>query len=146
MAVFAFRPPRLGSSPFASRPSTTPAPCWTGQARVAALDRGVRFVYVHLDDALERVVGGDERCQLVRWLIDGWVFASVGIREADAEELRTALLAAAGNSEARLGVVNSYGQRYIIDFELVRQGRTVRIRLALGPGRPCSPCWQRVVR
>ena len=56
------------------------------------------------------------------------VFASVGIREADAEELRTALLAAARNAEALPGVVNSYGQRYIVDFDLVRQGRTVRIR------------------
>src|SRR5712692_8949173 len=56
------------------------------------------------------------------------VFASVGIREADAEELRTALLAAASNAEARLGLLNSYGQRFIIDFELVRQDRTVRVR------------------
>ena len=49
------------------------------------------------------------------------VFASVGILEANAEELRTALFAAAGNGAARLGVVNSYGQRYIVDFELVRE-------------------------
>ena len=56
------------------------------------------------------------------------VFASVGIRESDAEELRARLLEAASNSEARLGVANPYGQRYIIDFDLVRQGRTVRIR------------------
>lgn len=56
------------------------------------------------------------------------VFASVGIQEADAEELRSALLAAAGNAEARLGTANMYGQRYIVDFELVRQGRNIRIR------------------
>jgi len=56
------------------------------------------------------------------------VFASVGVREADAEELRTALLAAAGNTEARLGVANVHGQRYVVDFDLVRHGRTVRIR------------------
>jgi hypothetical protein len=56
------------------------------------------------------------------------VFASVGIREADAEEIRTALLAAAGNAEARLGTANVYGQRYIVDFDLVRQSRTVSIR------------------
>ena len=56
------------------------------------------------------------------------VFASVGIREANAEELRTALLAAASNAEARLGVANPYGQRFIVDFDLVRQGRTVSIR------------------
>jgi hypothetical protein len=56
------------------------------------------------------------------------VFASVGIREGDAEELRTDLLRAAANGEAQLGMLNEYGQRYIIDFDLVRQNRTVRIR------------------
>lgn len=58
------------------------------------------------------------------------VFASVGIRQTDAEELRTALLHAAANAEAWLGMANSFGQRYIIDFDLVRQGRTVKIRSA----------------
>jgi hypothetical protein len=56
------------------------------------------------------------------------VFAAVGIREADAEELRAALLAAAGGAETEPGVANLYGQRYIIDFDLVRQGKVVRIR------------------
>ncbi|MBI5085488.1 MAG: hypothetical protein HZB13_12925, partial [Acidobacteria bacterium] len=56
------------------------------------------------------------------------VFASVGIREADAEELRSALLAAAKDTNAEIGIANVYGQRYILDFDLVRQGRTVRIR------------------
>jgi hypothetical protein len=56
------------------------------------------------------------------------VFASVGIREPDAEELRSALLAAARDGDASLGTANPYGQRYIVDFDLVRQGRTVRIR------------------
>ena len=56
------------------------------------------------------------------------VLASVGIRQADAEELRTALLAAACNAEARLGSANPYGQRYIVDFDLVRQERSVRVR------------------
>ena len=56
------------------------------------------------------------------------VFASVGIREADAEELLTALLAAAGGADAQIGIANVYGQRYIVDFDLMRQGRTVRIR------------------
>ena len=37
-------------------------------------------------------------------------FASVGIREADAEELRTALLAAAAGADAEIGVANVYGQ------------------------------------
>ena len=56
------------------------------------------------------------------------VFASVGIRETDAEELRTALLRAARDAEAQASVFDAYGQRYIVDLELVRQGRTVRIR------------------
>jgi hypothetical protein len=56
------------------------------------------------------------------------VFASVGIRDADAEELRMALLVAAADTDAEIGVANVYGQRYIVDFDLVRQGRVVRIR------------------
>ncbi|HXP87140.1 MAG TPA: hypothetical protein VN841_20585 [Bryobacteraceae bacterium] len=55
------------------------------------------------------------------------VFASVGIREADGEELRSALLRAANDAEAKLGVLNVYGQRYVVDFELAHQ-RNVRIR------------------
>jgi hypothetical protein len=56
------------------------------------------------------------------------VFASLGIREADAEELRSAILAAAEGSDAEMGTANVYGQRYVVDFDLVRQGRVVRIR------------------
>jgi hypothetical protein len=56
------------------------------------------------------------------------VFASFGIREADAEELQAAIVAAAIDAEARLGAANPYGQRYIVDFDFVRRGRTVRIR------------------
>lgn len=56
------------------------------------------------------------------------MFASVGIGPADAAVLRDALLAAARNAEARLGVANPYGQRYIVDFDLVREGQTVRVR------------------
>ena len=56
------------------------------------------------------------------------VFASIGFRESDAEELRAALLAAANNTEARVGIANPYGERYIVDFDLIRQGRTVKIR------------------
>jgi hypothetical protein len=56
------------------------------------------------------------------------VFASVGIRDADAEDLRVALLQAARLAEAQLGMVNPYGQRYVVDFDLVRQGRRIRIR------------------
>ena len=56
------------------------------------------------------------------------VFAAAGIREDDAEELRAALLWAAANAEARLGVMDLYGQRYSIDFELMRHDRAVKIR------------------
>jgi len=56
------------------------------------------------------------------------VFAAVGIRSTDAEDLRTALSAAARHGEVGLGVANPYGQRYIVDFDFVRQDRTVRIR------------------
>ena len=56
------------------------------------------------------------------------VFASVGIREADAEELRTTLVAAASKGKAVPGAANSYGQRYIVDFNMARCGRAVRIR------------------
>jgi hypothetical protein len=56
------------------------------------------------------------------------VFASVGIRDTDAEELRMALSAAARDAEASVGAVNVYGQRYFVDFDFVRHGRTIRIR------------------
>ena len=48
----------------------------------------------------------------------------------DAEELRMALLAATSEAEARLGIANPYGQRYVVDFDLVRKDRTVKIRSA----------------
>jgi hypothetical protein len=56
------------------------------------------------------------------------VFASAGIRDSDAEELRTALLAAASHAEAGRGVANLYGHRYIVDFDFARKDRTIRIR------------------
>ena len=56
------------------------------------------------------------------------VFASVGIRTSEAEQVRTALLAAASKREAKPGAASEYGQRYTIDFEVVRHGATVRIR------------------
>jgi hypothetical protein len=56
------------------------------------------------------------------------VFASVGILESDAEDLKTALISAADKVDAESGTPTVYGQRYVIDFELHRQGRTVRIR------------------
>jgi hypothetical protein len=56
------------------------------------------------------------------------VFASVGIRTENAEYLRTVILAAACGTDAEPGVANVHGQRYIIDFDMRSQERTVRIR------------------
>jgi len=56
------------------------------------------------------------------------VFASIGITGAEAEELRDAILSAARCAEAELGVANEYGLRYVVDFDFVREERTVRIR------------------
>jgi hypothetical protein len=56
------------------------------------------------------------------------VFASVGIRDTDAEELRAALLTAASKGAAQLGVANPHGQRFVVDFDFVRGDRTIRIR------------------
>ena len=56
------------------------------------------------------------------------VFASVGIRQAEAEELRNGILSAAVNSEARLGSATPHGQRYVVDFDMVRHGRAVTVR------------------
>ncbi len=56
------------------------------------------------------------------------VFASVGIGQADAEVLIKALLVAARKADARPGIANPYGKRYIVDFDLVREARIVRVR------------------
>lgn len=56
------------------------------------------------------------------------VFASVGILAADAEDLRAAIAAAAVDGEAQSGRECAYGRRYILDFELVRADKTIRVR------------------
>jgi hypothetical protein len=56
------------------------------------------------------------------------VFALVGIHQGDAAVLREAILSAARNAEARPGSANPYGQRFIVDFDLAREGRSVRVR------------------
>ena len=56
------------------------------------------------------------------------MFASVGIHQSDAAMLTKALLSAAVNAEARPGIANQYGQRFIVDFDLTRESRTVRVR------------------
>lgn len=56
------------------------------------------------------------------------VFASAGIGLADSDVLREALFTAARDSEAERGGAGPYGQRYTVDFDLVRPVRTVRVR------------------
>lgn len=53
------------------------------------------------------------------------VFASIGIGQDDSAMLKEALLSAARESEAGPGIATPYGQRYVIDVDLVRHGRTV---------------------
>jgi len=57
------------------------------------------------------------------------VFASaLGITSADAEQLRRALLKAASESEAVLGVGDEYGQRFVLDFEITQPGGRATVR------------------
>lgn len=57
------------------------------------------------------------------------VFASVlGIAEQDAELLRQALLDAARSSEATLAEADSYGRRYLLDFEMRGPGGRANVR------------------
>ena len=54
------------------------------------------------------------------------VFAAVGIRESDAETLRSALLAAARLRDVQEGAASPYGERYILDFDLnVREAAVI---------------------
>ncbi len=54
--------------------------------------------------------------------------SSLGITAANAADLQLALICAAQESEAKLGTSDSYGIRYIIDFEWSWNGRTALIR------------------
>ena len=59
------------------------------------------------------------------------VFASaLGITIEDADRLRDALLQAVANRDARLGDVDSYGQRYVVDFRLDGPQGPVPIRIS----------------
>ena len=74
------------------------------------------------------------------------VFASVGVGQADVAAIREALLAAAIDGEARPSSPSPYGERYIIDFELVHQSRTVQLRstwiVRIGEDLPrLTSCW-----
>jgi hypothetical protein len=56
------------------------------------------------------------------------VFAAVGIQTENAAELRSALLHAALHGDAQMGVASVFGNRYTIDFDLVRNDKSIRIR------------------
>jgi hypothetical protein len=56
--------------------------------------------------------------------------ASLGLLQADAEFLQTALLHAAREAHAMVGEPSEFGERYIIDFELVRNNRKAMVRSA----------------
>ena len=59
------------------------------------------------------------------------VFASIlGLTSADVEFLRVELLRAAHDGDAAEGSGDEYGQRYTIDFELVRNDRGAPARSA----------------
>lgn len=48
------------------------------------------------------------------------VFASsLGLETKDAKHLREALLVAAREGDAEIGDIDSFGQRYVLDFEMV---------------------------
>ena len=56
--------------------------------------------------------------------------AMLGITADDAQELRTVLLEAVKTHDAQLGRRDAFGQRYNVDFELVRHGRRATVRSA----------------
>jgi hypothetical protein len=55
------------------------------------------------------------------------VLAAVGVHQADAERQRDAPLGAANNTDAQPGRPSPYGQRYVVDFDWVRDRRTVKV-------------------
>ena len=59
------------------------------------------------------------------------VFAdALGLKSGDANWLRHKLLDVARSEECRMGRKTDYGQRYVIDFGLTREGKTARVRSA----------------
>jgi hypothetical protein len=59
------------------------------------------------------------------------VFAdALGLKSDDADWLRQKLLDVAKGEDCRMGRKSEYGQRYVIDFGLTREGKTVRVRSA----------------
>ena len=56
--------------------------------------------------------------------------AAVGLTVAELDELHQALLAAARDGEAIGGDADEWGQRYTVDFEMHRKGRSAPVRSA----------------
>lgn len=57
------------------------------------------------------------------------LFASIlSLTTEDADELRSIILAAIQQHDAVLGLNDQYGQRYIVDFPVTRQGQQANIR------------------
>ncbi len=78
------------------------------------------------------------------------VFGAVlGITSADAEYLRDELLLAARTQEAFPAVVDEFGSRYTVDFEIIRENRRAVVRSAwiilLGEATPrLTSCYVRL--
>jgi len=59
------------------------------------------------------------------------VFAdALGLESDDAAWLRQKLLNIAKSEDCQMGRETDYGQRYVIDFELTREGKTAQVRSA----------------
>lgn len=56
--------------------------------------------------------------------------STLGISQADADWLRAALIAAAGEADAVEGASDEYGDRYTVDFEITRSDRRAMLRSA----------------
>jgi hypothetical protein len=54
--------------------------------------------------------------------------AALGLTADDADELRQALLDAAGSDAAESADADEFGQRYVVEFEMSRPAGTARIR------------------
>ena len=54
----------------------------------------------------------------------------LGLTSSDVLELRDAILAAVQMEEAVAGEKDEYGQRYLVDFSMMRQGREAVVRSA----------------
>ena len=58
------------------------------------------------------------------------LFAAVGFTATDADTLREILLTMVRTREGRLGLLDAYGQRYVVDLPLEWRGNTITIRSA----------------